>query len=153
MIYIDKNFRFYDDSKDLDTFPELKPTPEAVALTDEEVKAITSCFPRWRWHPTLNKPYKIPDCAEKYWKTVEGVIVEMTVEEKAAVDKAEADALAAKQAALEAQQVADAAKALEIQQAKDSISTIEAAVEKAADLETLRKNVLELVKAVKVLTA
>jgi predicted nucleic acid-binding Zn-ribbon protein len=160
MIFIDKNFRFYDDSKDLETFPELKPTPEAVALTDDEVTAITADITKWRWHPADLKPYKIPDCDKKYWKTVDGVILEMTAEEKAAVDKAEADALAAKQAeeqaAAEAAAQAQAeleAKMVEAQKAKDSVVTIEAAVEKAADLETLRKNVLELVKAVKVLTA
>jgi len=160
MIYIDKNFRFYDDSKDLETFPELKPTPEAVALTDEQVDAITADITLWRWHPLEKKPYKLPDCDEKYRKIVDGVILEMSVEEKAAVDQAEADALAAKeaeeQAAAEAAAQAQAeleAKMVEVQKAKDSISTIETAVDKAADLETLKKVVLDLVKAVKVLTA
>jgi len=153
MIYVDSKFRFYDDSKDLVKFPELKPTPEAVPLTDEQVAEITADITKWRWHPAENKPYKLPDCAEKYWKTVEGVIVEMTVEEKAAVDKAEADAeKAAAEAAAQAQAELEA-KMLEVQKAKDSVVTIETAVEKVADLETLRKNVLELVKAVKVLTA
>jgi len=160
MIYVDSKFRFYDDSKDLETFPELKPTPEAVPLKDEEVEAITADITRWRWHPVELKPYKVPDVDQKYWKTVEGVIVEMTAEEKAAVDKAEADALAAKeaeeQAAAEAAAQAQAdleAKMLEVQKAKDSISTIETAVDKATDLDTLKKVVLDLVKAVKVLTA
>ena len=45
------------------------------------------------------------------------------------------------------------AKAQAITDAKASISTIEAAVDKAADLNTLKKVVLDLVKAVKVLTA
>lgn len=113
MIYIDKNFRFYDDSKDLKTFPELKPTPEAVALTDEQVKAITADITKWRWHPIDNVPYKLPDCDVKYWKVVDGVILEMDEKEKAAVDQAEADALAAKlaaeQAAAEAAAIAQAA--------------------------------------------
>ena len=45
------------------------------------------------------------------------------------------------------------AKVLEVAAAKASISTIETAVDKAADLNTLKKVVLDLVKAVKVLTA
>jgi len=102
MIYVDSKFRFYDDSKDLVKFPELKPTPEAVPLTDEQVAEITADITKWRWHPAENKPYKLPDCDKKYWKTVDGVILEMSVEEKATVDQAEADALAAKLAAEQA---------------------------------------------------
>ncbi|MFA5149154.1 MAG: hypothetical protein WC491_08540, partial [Candidatus Omnitrophota bacterium] len=96
MIYVDSKFRFYDDSKDLVKFPELKPTPEAVPLTDEQVTEITADITKWRWHPVENKPYKLPDCDKKYWKTVDGVILEMDEAEKATVDQAEADALAAK---------------------------------------------------------
>ena len=160
MIYIDSNFRFYDDSKDLKTFPELRPTPEAVALTDEQVKEITADITKWRWHPIENKPYKLPDCDKKYWKTVDGVILEMSVEEKAAVDQAEADALAAKlaaeQAAAEAAAQAQAeldAKVAEITAAKESIATLEAAVDKATDIEGLKKVVVYLIKNVQVLTA
>jgi hypothetical protein len=156
MIYIDKNFRFYDDSKDLETFPELKPTPEAVPLKDEEVEAITADITRWRWHPAELKPYKVPDVDQKYWKTVEGVIVEMTAEEKAAVDKAEADALAAKLAAAEAAAKAQAeldAKIAAIADAKVAVASLETAVEKATDLEGLKKIVLDLIKNVHVLTA
>jgi|GEM_PF-5746484 len=153
MIYTDSNFRFYDDSKDLETFPELKPTPDAVALTDDEVKAITADITRWRWHPAELKPYKVPDVDQKYWKTVEGVIVEMTVEEKAAVDKAEADAeKAAAEAAAQAQAELDA-KVAEITAAKESIATLEAAVDKATDIEGLKKVVVYLIKNVQVLTA
>lgn len=86
MIYVDSKFRFYDDAKDLAKFPELKPTPDAVPLTDEQVTEITADITRWRWHPVNLRPYKIPDCAKKYWKTVDGVIVEMNAEEKAVVD-------------------------------------------------------------------
>ena len=160
MIYIDKNFRFYDDSKDLKTFPELKPTPDAVALTDDEVEAITADITRWRWHPTDLKPYKIPDCETKYTKTVDGVILEMDEAEKAAVDQAEADALAAKLAAEQAAAEAAAqaqveldAKVAEITAAKESIATLEAAVDKATDLEGLQKVVVYLIKNVQVLTA
>jgi hypothetical protein len=160
MIYIDKNFRFYDDSKDLETFPELKPTPEAVPLKDEEVEAITADITRWRWHPAELKPYKVPDVDQKYWKTVEGVIVEMTAEEKAAVDKAEADALAAKeaeeQAAAEAAAKAQAeldAKIAAIADAKVAVASLETAVEKATNIEGLKKVVVDLIKNVQVLTA
>ena len=52
-----------------------------------------------------------------------------------------------------AAKAAEAAKVLAVQDAKASISTIETAVDKAADVETLKKVVLDLVKAVKVLTA
>jgi hypothetical protein len=149
MIYIDKNFRFYDDSKDLETFPELKPTPEAVPLKDEEVEAITADITRWRWHPAELKPYKVPDVDQKYWKTVEGVIVEMTAEEKAAVDKAEADALAAKLAAEQA--AAEAIKA--IADAKIAISTMDAAVDKATDIEGLKEILVDLIKNVQVIVA
>ena len=111
MIYIDSNFRFYDDSKDLETFPELKPTPDAVPLTDDQVKEITADITKWRWHPVENKPYKLPDCDTKYWKTVDGVILEMDEAEKAAVDQAEqaaAETVALAQAAFEANIVAKA---------------------------------------------
>jgi hypothetical protein len=156
MIYIDKNFRFYDDSKDLETFPELKPTPEAVPLKDEEVEAITADITRWRWHPAELKPYKVPDVDQKYWKTVEGVIVEMTAEEKAAVDKAEADALAAKLAAEQAAAHAQAeldAKIAAIADAKVAVASLETAVEKATNIEGLKKVVVDLIKNVQVLTA
>lgn len=160
MIYIDKNFRFYDDSKDLVTFPELKPTADAVALTDEEVRAITSDITKWRWHPVENKPYKLPDCETKYTKTVDGVILEMSVEEKAAVDQAEADALAAKeaeeQAAAEAAAKAQAeldAKIAAIADAKVAVASLETAVDKATDIEGLKKVVVDLIKNVQVLTA
>jgi len=53
--------------------------------------------------------------------------------------------IAAKQAAID--------KAAAVTDAKASISTIETAVDKATDLDTLKKVVLDLVKAVKVLTA
>lgn len=113
MIYIDSNFRFYDDAKDLVKFPELKPTGDAVPLTDEEVKEITENIKLWRWHPAEGKPYKLPDADKKYWKDVDGVILEMDEKEKAAVDQAEADALAAKlaaeHAAAEAAAIAQAA--------------------------------------------
>jgi len=48
---------------------------------------------------------------------------------------------------------AEEAKVLAVQDAKASISTIETAVDKATDFDTLKKVVLDLVKAVKVLTA
>jgi 5-deoxy-D-glucuronate isomerase len=160
MIYVDSKFRFYDDSKDLETFPELKPTPEAVPLTDEQVKEITADITKWRWHPAELKPYKVPDVDQKYWKTVEGVIVEMTAEEKAAVDKAEADALAAKeaeeQAAAEAAAHAQAeldAKIAAIADAKVAVASLETAVEKATNIEGLKKVVVDLIKNVQVLTA
>lgn len=102
MIYIDSKFRFYDDAKDLVKFPELKPPPEAVPLTSEQVTAITADISKWRWHPAEGKPYKLPDADKKYWKDVDGVILEMDEKEKAAVDQAEADALAAKLAAEQA---------------------------------------------------
>jgi hypothetical protein len=86
MIYIDSTFRFYDDSKDLTKWPELKPPAGAVPLTDQQVKEITANIKLWRWHPTEGKPYKVPDCEEKYLKMVDGVIIEMTVGEKAIVD-------------------------------------------------------------------
>ena len=111
MIYIDGKFRFYDDAKDLAKFPELKPIPEAVPLTDEQVTEITANIKLWRWHPLENRPYKLPDCDKKYWKTVDGVILEMSVEEKAAVDQAEADALAAQEAARQVEEAATQAAA------------------------------------------
>jgi len=104
MIYVDRNFRFYDGSKDLLKWPELKPPSDAFALTDSLVIEITADISRWRWHPTENRPYKIPDCDEKYWKMVDGVILEMSGAEKAAVDQAEADRIAAKEAAEAAEQ-------------------------------------------------
>lgn len=104
MIYIDSTFRFYDDSKDLDTFPELRPPSNAIPLTEQEVAEITQDISRWRWHPTENKPYKVPDCPALYWKTVDGVIVEMTPEEKQAVDDEIAARLAIKEAARIAEQ-------------------------------------------------
>lgn len=160
MIYIDSNFRFYDDSKDLETFPELKPTPEAVPLTDEQVAEITADITKWRWHPAENKPYKLPDADKKYWKTVDGVILEMSVEEKATVDQAEADALAAKlaaeQAAAEAAALAQAeldAKIAAIADAKAAIASLVPAVDKATDIEGLKKVVLDLIKNVQAITA
>ena len=111
MIYIDSNFRFYDDSKDLAKFPELKPTPDAVALTDEQVTEITADIRKWRWHPIENRPYKVPDCEKKYWKTVDGVILEMDETEKATVDQAEADAPAAQEAARQVEEAATQAAA------------------------------------------
>ncbi len=160
MIYVDSKFRFYDDSKDLVKFPELKPTPEAVPLTDEQVTEITADITRWRWHPAENKPYKLPDCDKKYWKTVDGVILEMDEAEKATVDQAEADAeaarLAAEKAAEEAAAQAQAemeAKMLVIADAKKAVASLETAVEKATDLEGLKKIVLDLIKNVQVLTA
>ena len=102
MIYIDNNFRFYDDSKDLKKWPELKPPPDAVSLTDEQVTEITANIKLWRWHPLENRPYKLPDCDKKYWKTADDIIAEMSEAEKATVDQAEADALAAKLAAEQA---------------------------------------------------
>lgn len=51
-----------------------------------------------------------------------------------------------------AEEAAEEAKVLAVQDAKASIKTIETAVDKATDLETLKKVVLDLVKAVKVLT-
>lgn len=160
MIYIDNNFRFYDDSKDLAKFPELKPTPEAVPLTDEQVAEITADITKWRWHPAENKPYKLPDADKKYWKTVDGVTLEMSVEEKATVDQAEADALAAKlaaeQAAAEAAALAQAeldAKIAAIADAKAAIASLVPAVDKATDIEGLKKVVLDLIKNVQVLTA
>jgi hypothetical protein len=160
MIYIDSKFRFYDDSKDLVKFPELKPTPDAVALTDEQVTAITAGITRWRWHPVENKPYKLPDCDKKYWVTVDGVILEMDEAEKAAVDQAEADVLAAKlaaeQAAAEAAALAQAeldAKIAAIADAKAAIASLVPAVDKATDIEGLKKVVLDLIKNVQAITA
>jgi regulator of protease activity HflC (stomatin/prohibitin superfamily) len=160
MIYVDSKFRFYDDSKDLGKWPELKPTPEAVALTDEQVTEITADITKWRWHPVENKPYKLPDADKKYWKTVDGVILEMSVEEKAAVDQAEADALAAKlaaeQAAAEAVALAQAklgAKIAAIADAKAAIASLVPAVDKATDIEGLKKVVLDLIKNVQAITA
>ena len=160
MIYVDSKFRFYDDSKDLVKFPELKPTPEAVPLTDEQVTEITADITKWRWHPVENKPYKLPDCDKKYWKTVDGVILEMDEAEKATVDQAEDAALAAKlaaeQAAAEAAALAQAkldAKIAAIADAKAAVASLETAVEKATDLEGLKKIVLDLIKNVHVLTA
>jgi len=46
----------------------------------------------------LINPY-VPPCSEKYWRIVGGQVVEKSVEEKAALDIAEATALAAAQAA------------------------------------------------------
>ena len=155
MIYIDSNFRFYDDSKDLGKWPELKPTPDAVALTDEQVAEITANIKLWRWHPLENRPYKRPDCDKKYWKVVDGVTLEMDEAEKAAVDQAEADALAAKfaaeQAAAEAaalEQAKAEARVLEVATAKEAISKIDAALDKASDIESLKKVVLDLAKHV-----
>jgi hypothetical protein len=160
MIYIDSNFRFYDDAKDLVKFPELKPPPEAVPLTSEQVTAITADISKWRWHPIDNVPYKLPDCDTKYWKVVEGVTLEMTAEEKAVVDQAEADALAAKlaaeQAAAEAAALAQAeldAKIAAIADAKVAVASLETAVDKATDIEGLKKVVVYLIKNVQVLTA
>ena len=160
MIYVDSKFRFYDDSKDLVKFPELKPTPEAVPLTDEQVTEITADITKWRWHPAENKPYKLPDADKKYWKTVDGVILEMDEAEKAAVDQAEADALAAKlaaeQAAAEAAALAQAeldAKIAAIADAKAAIASLVPAVDKATDIEGLKKVVLDLIKNVQAITA
>ena len=160
MIYIDSKFRFYDDSKDLVKFPELKPTPEAMSLTDEQVTEITADITKWRWHPVENKPYKLPDCDKKYWKTVDGVILEMDEAEKATVDQAEADALAAKlaaeQAAAEAAALAQAeldAKIAAIADAKAAIASLVPAVDKATDIEGLKKVVLDLIKNVQAITA
>jgi len=160
MIYVDSKFRFYDDSKDLVKFPELKPTPEAVALTDEQVQEITANIKLWRWHPVENKPYKLPDCDKKYWKTVDGVILEMDEAEKATVDQAEADALAAKLAAEQAAAAAAAlaqaeldAKIAAIADAKAAIASLVPAVDKATDIEGLKKVVLDLIKNVQAITA
>ena len=160
MIYIDSKFRFYDDSKDLAKFPELKPTPDAVPLTDEQVTEITANIKLWRWHPVENKPYKLPDCDKKYWKDVDGVILEMDEAEKATVDQAEADALAAKlaaeQAAAEAAALAQAeldAKIAAIADAKAAIASLVPAVDKATDIEGLKKVVLDLIKNVQAITA
>ena len=160
MIYIDNKFRFYDDAKDLAKFPELKPIPEAVPLTDEQVTEITANIKLWRWHPLENRPYKLPDCDKKYWKTVDGVIVEMDEAEKATVDQAEADALAAKlaaeQAAAEAAALAQAeldAKIAAIADAKAAIASLVPAVDKATDIEGLKKVVLDLIKNVQAITA
>ncbi len=160
MIYIDRNFRFYDDSKDLVKWPELAPTPDAVPLTDEEVIEITADISRWRWHPTENRPYKVPDCDQKYWKTVDGVILEMDEKEKAAVDQAEADALATKLAAEQAAAAAAAlaqaeldAKIAAIADAKAAIASLVPAVDKATDIEGLKKVVLDLIKNVQAITA
>ena len=160
MIYVDSKFRFYDDSKDLVKFPELKPTPEAVPLTDEQVAEITAGITKWRWHPVENKPYKLPDCDKKYWKDVDGVILEMDEAEKATVDQAEADALAAKlaaeQAAAEAAALAQAeldAKIAAIADAKAAIASLVPAVDKATDIEGLKKVVLDLIKNVQAITA
>ena len=131
MIYVDSKFRFYDDSKDLVKFPELAPVPEAVPLTDEQVQEITANISLWRWHPVEAKPYKVPDCDKKYWKTVDGVILEMTTEEKAAVDQAEADALAAKLAAEQAEAARIAAKAQAFIDNLPSWSQVETAVKAA----------------------
>ena len=111
MIYIDNKFRFYDDAKDLAKFPELKPIPEAVPLTDEQVTEITANIKLWRWHPLENRPYKLPDCDKKYWKVVDGVTLEMDEAEKATVDQAEADALAAQEAARQVEEAATQAAA------------------------------------------
>ena len=160
MIYIDSKFRFYDDSKDLVKFPELKPTPEAVPLTDEQVTEITADITKWRWHPVENKPYKLPDADKKYWKTVDGVILEMDEAEKATVDQAEADALAAKlaaeQAAAEAAALAQAemeAKMLVIADAKKAVASLETSVDKAINLEELKKIIVDLIKYMRVITA
>ena len=160
MIYIDSKFRFYDDSKDLVKFPELAPTPDAVPLTDEQVTEITANIKLWRWHPVENKPYKLPDCDKKYWKDVDGVILEMDEAEKATVDQAEADALAAKlaaeQAAAEAAALAQAeldAKIAAIADAKAAIASLVPAVDKATDIEGLKKVVLDLIKNVQAITA
>jgi len=160
MIYIDSKFRFYDDNKDLVKFPELKPTPEAVPLIDEQVAEITADITKWRWHPAENKPYKLPDADKKYWKTVDGVILEMDAAEKATVDQAEADALAAKlaaeQAAAEAAALAQAeldAKIAAIADAKAAIASLVPAVDKATDIEGLKKVVLDLIKNVQAITA
>jgi len=167
MIYVDSKFRFYDDSKDLVKFPELKPTPEAVPLTDEQVAEITADITKWRWHPAENKPYKLPDADKKYWKTVDGVILEMSVEEKAAVDQAEADAeaarlaaeaarLAAEKAAEEAAAQAQAemeAKMLVIADAKKAVASLETSVDKAINLEELKKIIVDLIKYMRVITA
>jgi hypothetical protein len=48
---------------------------------------------------------------------------------------------------------AEAAKVLAVAEAKTAISTMDAAVEKATDLEGLKKIVLDLIKNVHVLTA
>ena len=160
MIYVDSKFRFYDDAKDLATFPELKPSPEAVPLTDEQVTEITADITKWRWHPAENKPYKLPDADKKYWKTVDGVILEMSVEEKATVDQAEAAALAAKLAAektaAETAALAQAeldAKIAAIADAKAAIASLVPAVDKATDIEGLKKVVLDLIKNVQAITA
>lgn len=58
---------------------------------------------------------------------------------------ADAEKVAAKQA--------EAAKVLAVAEAKTAISTMDAAVEKATDLEGLKKIVLDLIKNVQVLTA
>ncbi len=58
---------------------------------------------------------------------------------------ADAEKVAARQA--------EAAKVLAVAEAKTAISTMDAAVDKATDIEGLKKVVLDLVKAVKVLTA
>ena len=160
MIYVDSKFRFYDDSKDLVKFPELKPTQDAMSLTDEQVTEITADITKWRWHPVENKPYKLPDCDKKYWKTVDGVILEMDEAEKATVDQAEADALAAKLAAEQAAAAAAAlaqaeldAKIAAIADAKAAIASLVPAVDKATDIEGLKKVVLDLIKNVQAITA
>ena len=165
MIYVDSKFRFYDDSKDLVKFPELKPTPEAVPLTDEQVAEITADITKWLWHPAESKPYKLPDADKKYWKTVDGVILEMDEAEKATVDQAEADALAAKLAAEQAAAEAAAAEAAALAQAeldakiaaiadaKAAIASLVPAVDKATDIEGLKKVVLDLIKNVQAITA
>ena len=159
MFYVDRNFRFYNDEMDSKKWPELKPTPDAVALTDEQVKEITADITLWRWNPVENKPYRLPDVEEKYRKVVDGVVLEMSAAEKAAVDQAEADALAAKQA--EAQAIAAAAalakaeqeaKSAKIAKAKTDVVALEAAVDKATDTESLKKIVLDLIKALRTLT-
>ena len=90
MIYIDFDeggcFRaFYDTDK----CPEV---PEgAILLTPEQVAEIEQDVTLWRLDTATGEVYRLPDCPEKYRRWEGERIVEMTPEEKAALDAAEAE--------------------------------------------------------------
>lgn len=90
MIYIAFNeggsFRaFYDTDK----APEV---PEgAIPLTTEQAAEIEQDVTKWRVDTATQEVYQLPECPEKYRVSNGSRIMEMSPEEKAAVDAAEAE--------------------------------------------------------------
>ena len=76
----------------------------AIPLTPEQVVEIEQDVTLWRLDTATQEVYRLPDCPEKYRVSNGSRIVEMSPEEKAVVDTAEAErATAAAWTAIRAQ--------------------------------------------------